>query len=46
MRGYFCIGFINFMLKGKKLKRLYFFFFFHQMILKNYYTILNYFKNG
>ena len=45
MRGYFCIGFINFMLKGKKLKRLYYFFF-HQMILKNYYTILNYFKNG
>ena len=27
MCGYFCIGFINFMLKGKKLKRLYCFFF-------------------
>ena len=43
MSRYFCIGFINFMRKGKSLADL----FFHQIITKkNDDIILNYFKNG
>ena len=43
MCGYFCIGFIDFMLSGKNLTD---FTFSEQMFLKNNYIILNYLKNG
>ena len=43
MCGYFCIGFIDFMLSVKNLTD---FTFSEQMFLKNNYIILNYLKNG
>ena len=44
MRGYFCIGFIDFMLRGKKLTDFTNLFSPHDC-KKNDYTILSYFKN-
>ena len=44
MRGYFCIGFIDFMLRGKKLTDFTNLFSLHDC-KKNDYTILSYFKN-
>ena len=41
---YFCIEFIDFMLKGESLKD--FSSLFHQIIIKNDDIILSYFKNG
>ena len=45
MCGYFCIGFIDFMLKGKSLADLTNLFA-PNSFLRNYDIILNYFKNG
>ena len=49
MRGYFCIGFIDFMFKGKSLTdftNLFTNFFSPNNLKKNGDIILNYFKDG
>ena len=43
MCGYFCIGFINFIVEGKSLQALRIFF--HQIIKENDDIIINYFMN-